>query len=282
VTDFGFTSQRREGFGLYDYQARYYSPLLGHFVSPDSIVPDPTNPIELNRYAYTAGNPLKYTDPSGHCFSGAVVDTAACIAAAKIIVDVVTVAVAVYFITENTKEATEILETIPGQGPDLPTHTGHPREYPEQLTNRPEVKLPVPPVPYIETFPAPAEQPTTWGLDFPLLQPDEQFPHILTANPDGRLGGPAHRQEVGRITGEIEQRGLEARQEYHVPTPNGRKTRRFVDVAGIDPETGQPVEFHQVGKQTIRSPQRPIARERYAIDDIEEATGIRSDFHPYN
>jgi len=27
-TDFGFTSQRREGFGLYDYNARFYSPYL--------------------------------------------------------------------------------------------------------------------------------------------------------------------------------------------------------------------------------------------------------------
>ncbi len=28
----------------------------------------PLNPRALNRYAYTANNPLKYTDPSGHCF----------------------------------------------------------------------------------------------------------------------------------------------------------------------------------------------------------------------
>ena len=40
-TDFGFTGQRNErGFGLMDFNARMYSPRLGRFVSPDSIVPD--------------------------------------------------------------------------------------------------------------------------------------------------------------------------------------------------------------------------------------------------
>jgi len=67
VTDFGFTGQRREaGFGLYDYRARYYSPGLGRFVSPDSLVPQPGNPQDLNRYAYVRNSPLVYTDPSGN------------------------------------------------------------------------------------------------------------------------------------------------------------------------------------------------------------------------
>jgi len=30
-------------------------------------VPDSGNPQAFNRYMYTLGNPLKYTDPSGHC-----------------------------------------------------------------------------------------------------------------------------------------------------------------------------------------------------------------------
>ncbi|MCP4368626.1 MAG: RHS repeat-associated core domain-containing protein [Deltaproteobacteria bacterium] len=67
VTDFGFTSQRNErGFGLMDYNARYYSPVLGRFVSPDSIVPEPGSSGGFNRYRYARNNPLKYVDPSGH------------------------------------------------------------------------------------------------------------------------------------------------------------------------------------------------------------------------
>lgn len=43
---------------LYDYGARYYSPALGRFLSPDTIVPQPGDPQALNRYSYTLNNPL--------------------------------------------------------------------------------------------------------------------------------------------------------------------------------------------------------------------------------
>jgi len=66
-TDYRFTGQRREGtIGLYDYGARFYDPLLGRFLSADTVVPEPGNPQALNRYSYVLNNPLKYTDPSGH------------------------------------------------------------------------------------------------------------------------------------------------------------------------------------------------------------------------
>ncbi|MCR4408647.1 MAG: RHS repeat-associated core domain-containing protein, partial [Anaerolineae bacterium] len=66
-TDFAFTGQRNEGtIALYDYHARFYDPVLGRFVSADTIVPNPGNPQDLNRYTYAANNPLKYVDPSGH------------------------------------------------------------------------------------------------------------------------------------------------------------------------------------------------------------------------
>ena len=67
-TDRLFTGQRFEsGIGLYDYRARFYDPLVGSFISADSIVPEPGHPRGWNRYAYVNGNPIRYTDPSGHC-----------------------------------------------------------------------------------------------------------------------------------------------------------------------------------------------------------------------
>ena len=46
--------------------ARYYDPVLGRFITPDTIVQAPYDPQTLNRYAYCRNNPVKYIDPTGH------------------------------------------------------------------------------------------------------------------------------------------------------------------------------------------------------------------------
>ncbi len=46
--------------------ARYYDPVLGSFLSPDTLVPEPGQPEGYNRYAYANGNPLRFIDPTGH------------------------------------------------------------------------------------------------------------------------------------------------------------------------------------------------------------------------
>jgi RHS repeat-associated protein len=66
-TDFGYTGQRNNAYiNLIDYGARFYSPALGRFTQPDSIVPDPANSQSLNRYSYVRNSPINYTDPTGH------------------------------------------------------------------------------------------------------------------------------------------------------------------------------------------------------------------------
>jgi RHS repeat-associated protein len=65
-TDKKFTGQRLDNTGLYYYNARYYDPGIGRFISADTIVSDPSNPQSLNRYSYCLNNPLKYIDPTGH------------------------------------------------------------------------------------------------------------------------------------------------------------------------------------------------------------------------
>jgi RHS repeat-associated protein len=53
--------------GLTYMNARFYVSNTNRFASPDTIVPDFTDPQSLNRYSYTLNNPLKYVDPDGHC-----------------------------------------------------------------------------------------------------------------------------------------------------------------------------------------------------------------------
>ncbi len=51
--------------GLLYYNARYYDPMLGRFISPDTVIPKLTFSQSFNRYMYVLGNPINYNDPGG-------------------------------------------------------------------------------------------------------------------------------------------------------------------------------------------------------------------------
>ena len=65
-TDHKFTGQKLDATGLMYFNARYYDPKLGQFLSPDTLVPDPGKLFDYNRYMYVRGNPMMYNDPTGH------------------------------------------------------------------------------------------------------------------------------------------------------------------------------------------------------------------------
>jgi len=64
-TSLNYTGQRLDGTGLLYYNARYYDPALGKFLTPDNITPG-ADSQSFNRYTYVKNNPLKYSDPTGH------------------------------------------------------------------------------------------------------------------------------------------------------------------------------------------------------------------------
>ncbi len=69
-----FTGQKLDGTGLQYFNARYYDPVIGTFISPDTIVPDATNVFDYNRYMYGLGNPVKFSDPTGHLSQDEIAD----------------------------------------------------------------------------------------------------------------------------------------------------------------------------------------------------------------
>src|ERR1700741_993348 len=63
----GFTGHEHiDDLCLIDANARLYDPTLGRFLSPDDIIPEPTDMQSLNRFSYVRNRPLSVTDPTGH------------------------------------------------------------------------------------------------------------------------------------------------------------------------------------------------------------------------
>jgi RHS repeat-associated protein len=66
---YGFTGQQGDTeSGLIYMHARYYNPAIGHFMSPDTVLPSPSDSCSYDRYAYCRNNPINLTDPTGHFF----------------------------------------------------------------------------------------------------------------------------------------------------------------------------------------------------------------------
>lgn len=63
----GFTDHEMlSDFGLIHMNGRIYDPVLGRFLSADTVVDDPSDAQGYNRYSYVGNNPLGFTDPTGH------------------------------------------------------------------------------------------------------------------------------------------------------------------------------------------------------------------------
>lgn len=65
---FGWNSQEHVGGGtaLQYLRARFYDAAQAAFPTADTYLGDVSDPATLNRYAYCAGNPVTYSDPTGH------------------------------------------------------------------------------------------------------------------------------------------------------------------------------------------------------------------------
>ena len=68
LSSYGFTGEMTDPTGLIYLRARYYASDTGRFISRDIWGGNYNRPLSLNRWNYVEGNPVNYTDPSGHCY----------------------------------------------------------------------------------------------------------------------------------------------------------------------------------------------------------------------
>src|SRR5690606_21633836 len=63
---YGYTGEQTDVTGNVYLRARYYNPIDGRFLTKDTWGGQANQPATLNRWNYVEGNPINYTDPSGH------------------------------------------------------------------------------------------------------------------------------------------------------------------------------------------------------------------------
>jgi hypothetical protein len=90
------------------------------------------------------------------------------------------------------------------------------------------------------------------------------------SNPDGRRGGPGHQAGVREGRDLLIGMGFAEEdifEEYRIPTPGGNKDNRFMDIVGVNHDTGKPEVAVQVGVQNKNG--IPVKRERDALYDVQ-------------
>jgi RHS repeat-associated protein len=61
------SSMRRSSLQACQHGGAWVSPYINRFLQPDSIIPNPANPQNWNRISYVGNNPIRFSDPTGHC-----------------------------------------------------------------------------------------------------------------------------------------------------------------------------------------------------------------------
>ena len=235
---------------LYDSHARFYDPALDRFMSVDPLC---EKYYSISPYAYCLNNPLGHIDPDGKFPWPAI----------PIFLSLLFESQPVNAPTLNRVSNARNMEVAWNSYNEGVLSNFIPGAKMEAVSTRVFIQKPV-------------EKIVRKTVTSEVREEIGKF----VPNPFGKRGGRAHQDKVAEAMEQLKSNGFEdIRTERTIYTPNGEKTRRAVDVRGINPTTGE-VKYVQVGRQNKN--ETPVARERRALDDIEKATGQRPIFIPYN
>jgi RHS repeat-associated protein len=216
-----YTGQYDIGFwagSLMHYNARQYSPVLGRFLQPDTLVQDPGDPATLNRFSYVLNDPINHNDPTGHCadpLSGTLCLIgvgAAGIAAAPVGL-VVLGAVAVVAVLYVTYELTVSANAEQNRQAIANVFAPMPKPMLSETAkeNDGDVEIPGLSEPYPETHPV-LWNPETRAPDIPLPRTEDGVNIPSSPNPHTQLGTRVGRDGVPyRQTREWDENGVPLR-----------------------------------------------------------------------
>jgi RHS repeat-associated protein len=262
-----YTGEQKDESGLVYLRARYYDPEIGRFISADPFLGVLRLPDTQNAYPYSINNPLTQTD-----HSGMIVDT---------LLDAAFVAWDIHDINTKIKEGCEVnlgdwaglgLDVVSMMIPFLPalggvifrglSHTDDIIDAGRLIDKTSGLSG------LVKQLPLPG---FTDNLDYIKKIP----------NPNGRNGGPLHKEYIQRTIDQIASNGFSFKKEYHIPTPGGKKSSRYIDVVALD-SNKNPFAYYQIGK--ITNSGRPVLREIEALNDLYCFGEIKSHifFIPYN
>lgn len=96
---------------------------------------------------------------------------------------------------------------------------------------------------------------------------------------DLSIGGRGHQEKINQILKELNGKGLEAVRDFCIILSRKTNKSRLVDVAGLD-RNKRLVELHLVSR--LNRFGGMLKHEAETIQDIEEETGVKVQFHSFN
>jgi RHS repeat-associated protein len=202
-TDKTFTGQRVEAGigGIMDFNARYYDPTLGRFLSADTIYDGGlADPQGLNRYSYVKGRPLVMTDPSGHNGALTCMNTG-CQALQQVLAYGAAAGATVAYMAANPPPQITVSSTPLDVAPALTNSAGNmPASQTPLVLANPTGSGPA--TGGVESFPTGGEAPPLVTTT-PLGGSATLAAGPWAANPNGSPGNPDHQRTTGQLVNDL-------------------------------------------------------------------------------
>jgi RHS repeat-associated protein len=262
------------GLNIYDYGARNYDPALGRWINVDALSEDYTN---YSPYVYAFNDPIRHVDPDGNEPEDRLGEIdppgkkKGGITLSKSTVVAYPVRMQGGYVGQGLDELVTAGIQWLGEkisGSDVSKETSENFQLATSLAI---------------VIVSKGKNAKADGEVVEQLTKTESSAMKKVPNPNGKNGSKAHQEKIAEYEKKLQDKGWDVTRERKVNTEGGHKNSRYTDLTAT--KDGKTVNV-QVGKQNKNG--TPVARERKAIEDINNSTkgasngSNRTIFVPYN